>query len=311
MNKTELFRMSNAFSAETVIYGYTFGSGEKAAAIIGSMRGNEYQQLYICSRLSKRLSELEESGNIVNGKKILLIPTLNHAAHNINHKHWPADDSDINRQFPGNPKGTATSRIAYQIQKILSGYSYAVQFPSFYKDVECIPHVKMMKTGHESLNLANLFGLPFIVTSDVRSFDSTTLNYNLQVNGTDAFSIYSGGTDIINEEYAELAVSAVLRFLSRMGIIRYNCQGGYMSTVIDEENLISIKADDSGFVKNIVNVNDEVKKGQELAELLDPMDGHTRSTVRAPFDGIIFYRNNGAIIFQNMVVFNMIKKLHK
>ena len=141
MNKTELFRMSNAFSAETVIYGYTFGSGEKAAAIIGSMRGNEYQQLYICSRLSKRLSELEESGNIVNGKKILLIPTLNHAAHNINHKHWPADDSDINRQFPGNPKGTATSRIAYQIQKILSGYSYAVQFPSFYKDVECIPHV--------------------------------------------------------------------------------------------------------------------------------------------------------------------------
>ncbi len=313
MNKIELFNMSTAFRGETAIYGYTFGSGEKSAAIVGSMRGNEYQQLYICSQLSKRLAELEESGSIVTGKQILVVPSLNYSAHNVNHKFWLADDTDINRQFPGNPDGTATSRIAYNVLDTLVQYLYGVQFPSFYLDGEFIPHVRMMKTGYENerLGLANQFGLPFVMIGEVRAYDTLTLNYNWQISGTEAFSIYSGGTDRINEKYAELAVSSVLRFLSRMGIIKYNCQGGFMSTVLSEESMASIKADDAGFIRSIVKADTEVKKGDIMAEIIDPMDGRIKSLIRAPFNGIVFYSQEHPLVAQNAVVFKMIKKLHK
>ena len=50
---------------------------EPAACIVGAMRGNEYQQLYICSQLVKRLKELENSGAIVGDNQILVIPCVN------------------------------------------------------------------------------------------------------------------------------------------------------------------------------------------------------------------------------------------
>ena len=310
MTKETLFTMNTAFRGEYNIYGYQYGGGEREACIVGAMRGNEYQQLYICSLLSQKLASLEAGGHIVPGKSILIIPSLNYSSMNSNHKFWLSDDTDINRSFPGNPNGTATSRIAYSIFEIIRNYRYGIQFPSYILQGRYISHVRMMQTGHESRNLANLFGLPYVITSDIRSFDSTTLNYNWQMAGTDAFSIYSGGTERINQKDAEIAVSSVLRFLSRMGIIHYNCQGGYISTVMPEEEMLNIKADDAGFFHQIVGTNEEVKRGQKLADIIDPMDGRVISEVVAPTDGIIFFVQEKPMIYQNVVIYKLIKKLH-
>ncbi len=310
MTKEVLFTMNTAFRGVYNINGYHFGMGDREACIVGAMRGNEYQQLYISSLLSQKLANLEAQGQIVPGKSILLIPSLNTSAMNASHKFWLSDDTDINREFPGNPTGTATSRIAHAILQIASQYHYGIQFPSFYLQGRYIPHVRMMQTGHESTNLANLFGLPYVITGDIRSYDTTTLNYNLQMAGTDAFSIYSGGTERINQHDAEIAVSSVLRFLSRMGIIHYNCQGGYMPTVMQEEEMLNIKADDGGFFHQIVGTNEEVRRGQKLADIIDPMDGRLVSEVIAPTDGIIFFVQEQPMIYQNVVIYKMIKRLH-
>lgn len=319
MRQKTIFSYETPFSGEHNIYGYVFGAGtysdperaEHSAAIVGAMRGNEHQQLYICSKLSARLSEIEEAGDIVSGKSILLIPSVNYSAMNADHKFWLSDDSDINREFPGNPEGTATSRLAYALMEELKTYSYGIQFPSYYMRGRFIPHIRMMKTGFESTNLANLFGLPFVMLAEVRAFDEGTLNYNWQRSGTEAFSLYSGGTERINEEYAEVAVSAVLRFLSRMGIIRYNSMGGQIATLMDEDDMLTVKSEAAGFFKRMKNVNKEVRKGDILAEIIDPMDGHVLSEVRSPVDGIIFYQQDAPLIYQNVVIFRIIKKIHK
>ena len=88
MNKEIVYSMNTAYRGEYTIYGYSFGSGEKAACIIGALRGNEYQQLYISSLLSKKLYDLETRGSIVAGKRILLIPSLNYSSMNMGQKYW-------------------------------------------------------------------------------------------------------------------------------------------------------------------------------------------------------------------------------
>ena len=169
----------------------------------------------------------------------------------------------------------------------------------------------MMKTGNESTNLANLFGLPFVTLNDLRPFDKCTLNYNWVEAGTEAFSLYSGGTSRINEEYAEVAVSAVLRFLSRMGVIRYNSMGGNISTVIDEDEMVSIKSEAAGFFRRLRNVNQEIRRGDVIGEIIDPMDGHILSEVMSPCEGIIFYMQDAPLIYQNVILSRVIKKVHK
>ena len=319
MRQKTIFSYETPFSGEHNIYGFVYGAGshhdplraERSAAIVGSMRGNEHQQLYICSKLSARLAELEEQGDIVSGKSVMIVPSLNYSSMNADHKFWLSDDSDLNREFPGNKSGQATSRLAYSVMEELKQFSYGIQFPSYYMRGRFIPHVRMMRTGHESTNLANLFGLPFVMLAEVRAFDTGTLHYNWQMSGTEAFSLYSGGTERINEEYAEMACSAVLRFLSRMGIIRYNSLGGNISTLMNEEDMLSVKAEAAGFFRRLRNVNFEVRRGDLIGQIIDPMDGHILSEVKAPTDGIIFYMQDAPLIYQNVVLFRMIRKIHK
>lgn len=310
MNKEVIFTMNTAFRGEYTIHGYSYGKGEKSACIVGAMRGNEYQQLYICSLLAQKLAELEAQGDIAAGKEILLIPTLNYSSMNAKKTKWISDDSDINRSFPGNPKGPATSRIAATLLQRIKDYSYGIQFASFYLQGESIPHVRMMETGKESTSLANLFGMPYVLTGMNRAFDQVTLNYNWQTAGTQAFSVYSATTEKIDDQSARTAVSSVLRFLTRMGIIKYDCHGGYISTVLKEQELVSVKADEAGFFRKLVGVNQEVKRGQILAEIINPMDGSVKAEILAPTDGIIFFVQDSPMVFQNVVIYKLIRRMH-
>ncbi|MDD6401680.1 MAG: M14 family metallopeptidase [Lachnospiraceae bacterium] len=310
MTKEQIFTMNTAFRGEYTIHGYQYGKGEKSACIVGAMRGDEYQQLYICSLLAQKLSEIESNGDIVSGKQIFLIPTLNYSSMNAMKTKWNSDDSDINRSFPGNHKGPATSRIAATLLDKVKDYTYGIQFASFYLHGELVPHVRMLETGKESPSLANLFGMPYVMTGMNRSFDAVTLNYNWQLGGTQAFSVYSKTTNVIDDESAKLAVSSVLRFLTRMGIIRYECHGGYISSTLREDELVSIRADEAGFFRSLVEVNQEVRRGDSLAEIINPMDGSVKAIVKAPTDGIIFFAHNQPMVYQNVVVYKLIRRLH-
>lgn len=315
MIKDILYSSGSYLRDEFKIEGYRFGrtddNAEPAACIVGSMRGNEYQQLYICSLLVKRMKELEASGSIVGDNQILIVPCVNNFSMNVGMKYWVSDNSDINREFPGNYKGEPTSRLAAHFFDQVKGFRYGIHFPSFYRNGDFIPHVRMPATGKESASLANLFGLPYVITSKQRNFDKSTLNYNWQLHGTDAFSVYSGETGNIDEALAKQAVSSVLRFLTRMGILKYNCHNGYIASIIEEEDMIPIKAESAGFYRRFVGVNEEVYRGQILGEIIDPYEGRILSEVRSIVDGITFFAVNQPMVLENATAFQVIKKLHE
>ena len=99
MVKKELYTLKGYNREDFNITGYSFGSGEKAACIVGAIRGNEYQQMYICSQLIRVLGELEERGQITANNEILVVPCLNHYSVNVQKRFWAMDNSDINRRF--------------------------------------------------------------------------------------------------------------------------------------------------------------------------------------------------------------------
>ena len=55
MRKELIFSLPSLYREDMDVYGYYFGKGEKSACIIGALRGNEIQQMYICSQLVKSL----------------------------------------------------------------------------------------------------------------------------------------------------------------------------------------------------------------------------------------------------------------
>lgn len=311
MNKVEIGRIKSPYRDDMIINGYTFGKGQEAACIIGSMRGTEVQQTYICSKIVSKLKELEHNGNISANKKILVIPTVNPYALNTGRKFWGVEDEDINRAFPGREAGKTNERIAMQVMEYVKNYTFGIQFASFYVDGEFVPHVRMMETGYQNTSLANLFGLPFVVVRKPQPIDTTTLNFNWQNDMTAAFSVYSGYNDSINEEKAVQSESAVLRFLTRMGIIRYDSLSGFISHVIEEDSLANVYAARGGFIRKLKKIEDEVMYGEVVAEVLDPFEGYVKEQIKAPTEGIVFFAEREPLVNESDVIYKIVRRIHK
>lgn len=306
MEKELIYKIPSIYRDDFRIQGYRFGSGEKTLCIIGSMRGNEYQQIYTCSQLIKKLKRLEKEGKLNPEKEVLVIPSLNPCSMNIEKRFWPTDNTDINRMFPGYPLGETTQRIAAGVFEKISVYKNGIQFPSFYMPGKFCPHVRMMKTGYENVEKARQFGLPFIVLKVPKPYDTTTLNYNWQIWETDAFSLYGTSTDQLDEESCEEIINCILRFLWANDILTEETESPSDSRVFSDREMLSVRPKKSGIFKSLISVQERVRKGQLLAYVLDASEGEIIEELRAPADGVIFFAHDKPLVYANTAVIKLL-----
>ena len=165
MEKVLLYQMDSLYRDSFKIYGYHFGGNEKTVCIVGAIRGNEIQQLYMCSNLIKTLKLLEERRCLDENLGIMIVPSVNPYSLNTSTRFWATDNTDINRMFPGYDLGETTQRIADGFFQKVKDYTYGIHFTSFYLEGNFTPHVRIMKTGYENVEVAKEFAMPYIMLS--------------------------------------------------------------------------------------------------------------------------------------------------
>jgi len=90
----------------TVINGLR-GDGPAGVAVFGGTHGNEYEGQVAVKRLCRDLDPERMRGCVI------LIPQLSESACRANLRISPLDGVNMNRAFPGNPRGTLSYRIAH------------------------------------------------------------------------------------------------------------------------------------------------------------------------------------------------------
>lgn len=307
MRKRVIYEMVGLYRDNFQIIGYEFGEGEKSVCIVGNSRGNEVQQIYCCSKLVKKMRQLEAEGRILGDHKILVIPSLNPYSMNIKKRFWPTDNTDINRMFPGYDLGETTQRIADGVFREIEDYQFGIQFTSFYMPGNFVPHIRLMDEGYSRVETAMQFGLPYVVVRKVRPYDTTTLNYNWQVWDTQAFSLYTTATEQIDQNGAGQAVLAVMNFLSAQGIIRYQGPEVQRSVLVQDTELISVRTSESGIFEPLVKSGEKVVVGQPLASILHPYESELIETLYAPVDGKVFFIHNEPLTYANTAVIKLVQ----
>ena len=307
MRKRVIYQMDGLYRDDFRITGYEFGEGENAVCIVGSSRGNEVQQIYCCAKLVKKFRQLETEGRIKEGHKILIIPSMNPYSMNIKKRFWPTDNTDINRMFPGYDLGETTQRIADGVFREISEYRYGIQFTSFYMPGDFVPHVRLMEEGYSKTELAEQFGLPYVVVRKVRPYDTATLNYNWQVWNTQAFSLYTTATERINPNGAGQAVLAVLNFLSAQGIVQYHGPSLIKPKIVSDTELIPVRTTESGIFEPLVKAGETVAMGQPLANIIHPYESELMETLYAPIDGKVFFIHNEPLTYANTAVIKLVQ----
>lgn len=303
-----IFEMKSPYRDDFRIDGYWFGSGEKTVAIVGAMRGDEIQQQYICARIVEALKDAEYRDKIADDKSILVIPSCNPFSMNVSKRFWAMDGTDINRMFPGYDKGETTQRIAAAVFEYIKDFEYGMQMASFYMPGEFVPHVRMLKTGYEDIATAQLFGMPFVTVREPLPFDTTLLNYNWQIWGAKAFSIYAGQTNYVEDSTSNLTIDSILRFLKKIHVLDVRVQNaGYESIVLDEEELVNVIARRAGIFYRMTGAGPHVKEGQVLARILDPYDCRVLEEVKAPVSGTVFFAHNKPLTLEHAIIYRIQK----
>ncbi len=310
MVKKIIYEMKGMYRDPFRITGYEFGEGKPSLCIIGSLRGNEVQQIYCCSQLIKKCRQLEEESRILEGHKILIIPSLNPYSMNIQKRFWSTDNTDINRMFPGYDLGETTQRIAAGVFKEIECYEYGIQFTSFYMPGDFVSHVRFMDEGYSDFETAKKFGLPYVILRKTRSYDTATLNYNWQVWNTKAYSLYTTTTSRIDQTGAGKAVMAVMNFMANLGMIRYSAVGRAACKLVEDTELISVRTEKSGIYESLVRAGEKVIMGQPLAHIVHPYEGEIMETLYAPVDGIIFFVHNDPLTYANTMVIKILESLN-
>lgn len=307
MKKKVVYEINGLYRDNFRVTGYEFGKGKKSVCIVGTMRGNEIQQLYCCSQLIKKMKQLEAEGRIAEGHKIMIIPSCNPYSINIQKRFWPIDNTDINRMFPGYDLGETTQRIADGVFKEIMNYKYGIQFTSFYMPGEFIPHVRMMDEGFSKVETAMNFEMPYVVIRKVRPYDTATLNYNWQVWETQAFSFYTTTTTAIDRNSAGQSVLSVMKFLSSLGIVKYQSGGVKReSVVVKDTDMVSVQTAKSGIFEPLVAVGDNVVEGTPLANIVHPYDGEIMETLYSPIDARVFFMHTDPLTYANTSVFKLV-----
>lgn len=306
MKKDILFTVPSYFRDDMHIVAYRFGKGEKSCAVVGALRGDEVQQLYVCARLVSYLRDVERDGGIQEGRSVMIIPTAIGASMNVEERLWAPEDMDINRRFPGSATGATTERIANAILERVQLYRYGVQLTSFYQPGSFIPHVRLMDTGRQNPELGCDFGLPYVYVRKPRPYDKAALNYNWQLSGTQAFSLYAGKTNEVDETSAEQSFLAIVRFLNSRGIIRSEILPAHPSSIISSEDLIPVHTKNAGLLRRVKFAGAHVRRGEQLAFILNPLDGSVREVLKAPVTGTVFFMENGPFIVEQTPAFYML-----
>ncbi|HVL70272.1 MAG TPA: succinylglutamate desuccinylase/aspartoacylase family protein [Beijerinckiaceae bacterium] len=88
------------------------GSGP-TILLTGGVHGDEYEGQIAVSRLGRELDPARVQG------RVILIPALNIPAVLNDTRLSPVDDRDMNRCFPGNPRGTFSEMLAHFVDSVL------------------------------------------------------------------------------------------------------------------------------------------------------------------------------------------------
>ncbi len=315
MRKKTLFTLETPYREPLELRAVEFGleNAEPCCAIVGSMRGNEIQQTFICAELIRRLQAMEARGMLDSRKRVVVIPSVNAFSMNISKRFWAVDNTDINRMFPGYDAGETTQRIADGLFREVKDYAHGIQLASYYLPGDFLPHVRITEVGdisQRSLKMADAFGFPYVSTKKPGSFDTTILNYNWQVWDTHAFSLFTRKTDSIDEGEAAFVIDCILRFLHEIGVVHQAVPGGFISTYVDEESLVNVRTCHAGgFFMSKVEPGRSVEAGEVLGEVLDSLDAMPKEALVCPVNGRVFFKHTAPLINQYTIAFKIVPEI--
>ena len=263
--------------------------------VSAAIHGDEINGVEIIRRLLKRKAMKSIRGTL------LAVPIVN--VHGfLNQSRYLPDRRDLNRSFPGSPKGSIAARLARTFfSEIVSKADYGIDLHTGAINRTNLPQIRGNVDDEKTLELANAFGVPVIVNANIRdgSLRASAAEMGMPM------LIYEAGEAL---RFDEISIRAGLRGITNImrtiGMLPRLRQPSRTVSPVLARATSWVRAPVSGIVRDKAELGSTVAKGQRLATIGDPLGTH-EETAKAPFDGIVIGMNRLPLAHEGDALFNI------
>ena len=223
---------------------------------------------------------------------LIVVPVVNELGFMAGERYLP-DGRDLNRSFPGSPRGSLAARLAHLfMEEIVSRCSYGIDLHCGSGRRSNLPQIRADLEDERTRAAAEAFGAP--ATIHARTRDGSLREASTQ--GGTAMLLFEGGESNRFDPYAiDAAHDGVRRMLAHLGVVD-SAPGTSEASFLSRETRW-VRAARGGMLRLEVELGDAVEPRQVLGNFSD-IYGRRNLAVRAPVEGLVIGINRSPLINQ-------------
>jgi predicted deacylase len=270
------------------------GAGEgPTLTLLGAQHGDEYSGIEIINRIMDRVDPESLSGNILSA------PVSNPLAFNTGYRITPPsigyENLNMNRVWPGNPKGLLTERIVASLWEelvegcdtVLDMHEGGKAFMARYIHARGTEETDRV-VGEKNKQLYRWFGQGVPVLGGVRtqSYMMGSLSIQTGIRDIPCIGVEVGGGGRLWEDLVSVGVQGVWNIMIGLGMIEDEPVGQNVEQLVASESSWP-KTSMGGLFTNTCSLNAIVEKDEKVGELRNPV-GELIEEAYAPYRSVIF-----------------------
>lgn len=279
---------------------------EKRISIVTGIHGDELEGQYVCFELQRRIMEEKDKLSGV----VDIYPAMNPLGIDSITRGIPAFDLDMNRLFPGNIDGNMTEYLAADIMEHVAGSDCVIDIHASNIYLTEIPQIRINELHEEVLlPLAEEMNVDLIWVHGASTVLEATFAYSLNSVGTPTLVVEMGVGMRLTQSYGNQLVDGILNLMYKMGIWKGKVNPPKAAVISrDPDDVYYLNASTGGLFVPKAPHGKDLKKGELIGLIVDPLHGKILDEVEAPADGILFTIRDYPIVDEGSLMGRLLKK---
>ena len=252
--------------------------------VSGGIHGDEINGVEVVRKVMRALDAKSLRGAVI------AVPIVNPLGFMMRSRYVP-DRRDLNRVFPGSPRGSTASRLAHLFMtEIVAHCSVGIDCHTASNHRTNIPQLRADIEDPGTLELARAFGARFTIKARVRD---GSLRQSATEQGIKMLLYEAGQADRIDEEAVIAGFDGVMRTLRSLGMIDLKLPAPTPTTLVRSTRWV--RARRGGLVEISPKLGARVEAGEEVARISDAF-GTRPTLIKATSSGWVIARTLNPLV---------------
>jgi N2-acetyl-L-2,4-diaminobutanoate deacetylase len=244
------------------------GGAGPTLLLVGGNHGDEYEGPIALLKLARALDPARLAG------RVIILPALNLPAVLAATRVSPIDGLNMNRAFPGDPRGTPSAMIAdYVTRRLLPLADAVIDLHTGGKTLDFVPFIGMHILPDPALmerSKAALLAFGAPISLVIEELDMTgMLDSEVEVLGKPFLFTELGGAGMARASHVRIAERGVRNLLAHFGLLEGEVEAAPSRLMHSPDAACFVISEDRGLYEPLLDLGEEVAAGQAVGQVHD------------------------------------------